>query len=371
VFQGLAIPFAIETQRPNLVRIPVRNLVATTGDDITFAVQVYEPDGTCTDISGCAVTVTIMPASEDPGSWGRYGGGYGSTAYGGDGYDYGWGWCTSRDRIVFQGQAVLTDPECGQAIATIPREVNADWRGRYRMLVSLDSEYGGSVQTYGILDVRRGARVARLGAAGYVSIADAFLIPYVGPLGGLLDGVGIIGGMASVASFAGIGTLATAARPVAGLLDAVGVADGTAAVGPPLGIGIIDGTQPGVGGVPYAGPQVAVFVVSLDVAAQQTVTVHWMTVDGTAHAGVDYAESEGTLTFRPGDTAKAIRVPVRAYNGSQSSSFSVHLSASNGAVIVQADGTATIGGFVGILDDVFLVNGPVTPFVPGLVGVIP
>ena len=36
MISGLVIPFAIETERQNTVRIPQRNLVMTTGDDVTL-----------------------------------------------------------------------------------------------------------------------------------------------------------------------------------------------------------------------------------------------------------------------------------------------------------------------------------------------
>ena len=40
------------------------------------------------------------------------------------------------------------------------------------------------------------------------------------------------------------------------------------------------------------------------------VQVDYATSDGTAHAGADYRAASGTLTFRPGETAKTISVPV-------------------------------------------------------------
>ena len=40
------------------------------------------------------------------------------------------------------------------------------------------------------------------------------------------------------------------------------------------------------------------------------VQVDYATSDGTAHAGSDYRAASGTLTFRPGETAKTISVPV-------------------------------------------------------------
>ena len=52
------------------------------------------------------------------------------------------------------------------------------------------------------------------------------------------------------------------------------------------------------------------FVVSLDRVSTLTVTVDYATSDGTATAGQDYTATSGTLTFAPGDAAKAINVAV-------------------------------------------------------------
>ena len=52
------------------------------------------------------------------------------------------------------------------------------------------------------------------------------------------------------------------------------------------------------------------FVVTLDPAAAQTVTVDYATADGTATAGDDYTATSGTLTFDPGETSQTIAVPI-------------------------------------------------------------
>ena len=52
------------------------------------------------------------------------------------------------------------------------------------------------------------------------------------------------------------------------------------------------------------------FVVSLDAASGRQVTVDYATLEGTAHAGVDYTENIGTLTFTPGVTRRTIAVEV-------------------------------------------------------------
>jgi serralysin len=58
------------------------------------------------------------------------------------------------------------------------------------------------------------------------------------------------------------------------------------------------------------GRKQAEFLVSLDSASGQTVTVDYRTADSTAVAGSDYQGKTGTLTFQPGQQTKKIRVPV-------------------------------------------------------------
>ncbi len=70
------------------------------------------------------------------------------------------------------------------------------------------------------------------------------------------------------------------------------------------GLWIADATvQEGVGAV-------LEFAVTLEHAASGPVTVDWFTIDGTATAGEDFVQAEGTLTFAPGETAKTIEVAV-------------------------------------------------------------
>ena len=44
--------------------------------------------------------------------------------------------------------------------------------------------------------------------------------------------------------------------------------------------------------------------------SKSPVTVHWATADSGALAGIDYAASQGNLTFKPGQTTKKISVPI-------------------------------------------------------------
>ena len=52
------------------------------------------------------------------------------------------------------------------------------------------------------------------------------------------------------------------------------------------------------------------FTVQLAPASGQTVTVRYMTQDGTAKAGTDYTATSGELTFAPGETQKTVEVPL-------------------------------------------------------------
>ena len=52
------------------------------------------------------------------------------------------------------------------------------------------------------------------------------------------------------------------------------------------------------------------FVISLDRAATQVVTVDYATRDGTATAGEDYTETSGTARFEVGDQEYTVAVPL-------------------------------------------------------------
>ena len=82
------------------------------------------------------------------------------------------------------------------------------------------------------------------------------------------------------------------------------------------------------------------FTVSLDRVSTLTVTVDYATSDGTATAGEDYTAASGTLTFNPGDAAKAINVPVLD-DAIDDGGETVTLTLSNATNARIADGTAT------------------------------
>ena len=85
------------------------------------------------------------------------------------------------------------------------------------------------------------------------------------------------------------------------------------------------------------------FVVSLDRVSTLTVTVDYATSDGTATAGHDYTATSGTLTFNPGDAAKAINVALlddAIDDGGET--MTVTLSNASNARIADATATGTI-----------------------------
>ena len=82
------------------------------------------------------------------------------------------------------------------------------------------------------------------------------------------------------------------------------------------------------------------FVVTLDRSSTLTVTVDYATSDGTATAGSDYTATSGTLTFKPGDTAKTVSVPVLD-DAIDDGGETMTLTLSNASNARIADGTAT------------------------------
>ncbi len=94
-----------------------------------------------------------------------------------------------------------------------------------------------------------------------------------------------------------------------------------------------------------SGTTPATFTVSLSAPTQETISVNYMTSDGTAIAGIDYLPVYGTLTFLPGETSLPISVPVIGSSEySPNKTFSVILSSPTAGKLdaLQSRGTATI-----------------------------
>ncbi|MBY0320221.1 MAG: hypothetical protein K2X72_15970 [Reyranella sp.] len=75
--------------------------------------------------------------------------------------------------------------------------------------------------------------------------------------------------------------------------------------------------------------------------SSSTITIHYTTADGSAHAGEDYVAQSGTLTFAPGVTQQDIVVAINGDTVAEGDeTFTVTLSNPSGSVSI-LDGTAT------------------------------
>jgi Ca2+-binding RTX toxin-like protein len=99
------------------------------------------------------------------------------------------------------------------------------------------------------------------------------------------------------------------------------------------------------------------FTVSLSAASTQTVTVPYTINNGTATAGSDYIDNDGTLTFNPGDTTQTITVQVNGDTAVEpNETFTVNLGTPTNATLgAVTQSTATI-----LNDDTNSGGGPQT-----------
>ena len=87
------------------------------------------------------------------------------------------------------------------------------------------------------------------------------------------------------------------------------------------------------------------FVVKLDPASDETVTVNYATADGTATAGGDYTAKSGTITFNAGETAKTVSVALINDDLEEGSeTLTLTLSTASGADIEDGQATGSING---------------------------
>jgi hypothetical protein len=93
-----------------------------------------------------------------------------------------------------------------------------------------------------------------------------------------------------------------------------------------------------------SGMRTATFTVRLSAASRQTVTVRFVTANRTARAGSDYvALRSTTLTFRPGERSKTIRVQIRGDRVVEANeTFFVNLSSAVNATLSDRQGVGTI-----------------------------
>ena len=91
----------------------------------------------------------------------------------------------------------------------------------------------------------------------------------------------------------------------------------------------------------------ATFKITLDTPATQTVQVDYETIDDTAGSGNDYGEKSGTITFKPGQKTKQIRVPIYGDNLNEGDrGFWVNLTNPRNAEI-----NDELGGYGSIIED--------------------
>ena len=128
-------------------------------------------------------------------------------------------------------------------------------------------------------------------------------------------------GSATIADAQGVGTI---------------VNDDQVVIVPPSRISITDVTT----AEGNAGQTAFQFTVSLDAAHSAPITVDFTTADGTATAPGDYAATNGTLTFAPGEISKTVTVQVNGDTRKESNeTFTVNLSNAIGNATI-ADGHA-------------------------------
>ena len=132
--------------------------------------------------------------------------------------------------------------------------------------------------------------------------------------------------------------------PACGATGAVCTSDGHSLSG------TIAATVPGLPGLAAAdieaeeGVDAALaFTVSLSRATSRTVTVNYVTANGTATAGSDYTRVNGSLTFNAGETAKTVSVPIIDDTvEDDGETFTLYLFGANGAVVLDTIATGTI-----------------------------
>jgi streptogramin lyase len=93
----------------------------------------------------------------------------------------------------------------------------------------------------------------------------------------------------------------------------------------------------------FAPASQALFVVTLDAASTNPVSVDYASANGTALAGTDFTLTAGTLVFAPGVTAQTINVPITTVaTGGPTKTFTMNLSGESGATVNRRQATGSI-----------------------------
>ncbi|MDJ0716620.1 MAG: lectin-like protein [Prochloraceae cyanobacterium] len=94
---------------------------------------------------------------------------------------------------------------------------------------------------------------------------------------------------------------------------------------------------------PFSGSKQVVFTVKLFGNTNRSISVNYSTANGSARAGINYIATNGTLTFRPGEREKQIRVNVRSdANNISGENFFVNLGNPTNAILGDRQAKATI-----------------------------
>lgn len=92
-----------------------------------------------------------------------------------------------------------------------------------------------------------------------------------------------------------------------------------------------------------AGATNAVFTVTLSEAAGEPVVLDYVTINGSAIAGLDFENSFGSLAFQPGQTSRFVVVPISGDAFKETDeTFTVKIANASHGVIVDANGQGTI-----------------------------
>jgi N,N-dimethylformamidase beta subunit-like, C-terminal/Domain of unknown function (DUF4082)/Bacterial Ig-like domain/Calx-beta domain/Bacterial Ig domain/Purple acid Phosphatase, N-terminal domain len=105
----------------------------------------------------------------------------------------------------------------------------------------------------------------------------------------------------------------------------------------------------------------AVVTLTLSATSPSTVTVQYVTADGTAAATTDYTAGSGTATFTPGTTSTTVTIPVNGDTTVEpNETFFVNLTSPVNGTITDAQGVVTIVNDDSTLSELTLGNGTVT-----------
>jgi hypothetical protein len=92
-----------------------------------------------------------------------------------------------------------------------------------------------------------------------------------------------------------------------------------------------------------SGTAPATFNISLSAPASGSVSVNWMTANGTATAAADYAAGSGTVSFATGETVKTVTVLVNGDTADEpNETFYVNLTSPSGGTLADSQGGGTI-----------------------------